>query len=341
MLLNAFRRLFSNSQNRKARRSSGLPRLELLSLEQRITPAAFTYTGSNLLTIDLNTTNEVLTLTSSGTGNYVFTSTSNFTGTNAAGLTGNGTTTLTITSALVLDDVVITDSVPGTDVSFGAHTGAYVDNFSITLNSVGVSVVTVANATAFTGAAGLNVAAARKIEITADLSTVTGNMVLDADNGVQQTGSFIGVNISGPGADVTTGGGNITIEGRGGNSNSSNHGVFVEKGAKVQAGNIGTVSVTGTGGASTTTSSTQNYGVWLVDANSIITSSGGNVTVTGTGGGAGASSNNRGVFVGSGGEINAGGTGTVSVTGTGGLQVTPAIMAWLSAVAKLPPRGVM
>ena len=40
MLLNAFRRLFSNSPNRKARRASGLPRLELLSLEQRIVPAA-------------------------------------------------------------------------------------------------------------------------------------------------------------------------------------------------------------------------------------------------------------------------------------------------------------
>jgi len=42
MLLNAFRRLFSNSPNRKARRSSGSPRLELLSLESRIVPATFT-----------------------------------------------------------------------------------------------------------------------------------------------------------------------------------------------------------------------------------------------------------------------------------------------------------
>jgi VCBS repeat-containing protein len=39
MLLNAFRRLFSNSQNRKARRASGFHKLEILTLEERITPA--------------------------------------------------------------------------------------------------------------------------------------------------------------------------------------------------------------------------------------------------------------------------------------------------------------
>jgi hypothetical protein len=39
MILNAFRKLFSNSQNRKSRRSSCSPRLELLGLEQRIVPS--------------------------------------------------------------------------------------------------------------------------------------------------------------------------------------------------------------------------------------------------------------------------------------------------------------
>ena len=38
-VLNAFRKLFSNSQNRKARRASGLPRLELFRFEDRIVPA--------------------------------------------------------------------------------------------------------------------------------------------------------------------------------------------------------------------------------------------------------------------------------------------------------------
>ena len=320
-MLNSFRSLFSNSRNRKTRRVSGLPRPELLRFEDRITPAAFVYNGvSGALTIDLNNTDEVLTLTSSGGGNYVFTSTSNFTGTNTTGLTGNGTKTLTITSALTLTDVVITDSVgvAGTDVGFGANTGAYVDNFSITLDVAGASVVTVANPTAFSGAAGLNVAAARNIVINANLSTVTGNIVLDADNGVQQTGGFVGVDISNNfGSEVTTSGGNITIEGRGGDTGSNRYGVYLFFGAKVQAGGTGTVSVTGTGGASSGAS-----GGVLVDGSglgSIITSSGGSVTVIGTGGGTGATSgNNYGLQVFNSGVISAGGTGTVSVTGTGG-----------------------
>ena len=45
MLLNAFRRLFSNSQNRKARRASSRP--QLLQLESRIVPATFTVLNTN------------------------------------------------------------------------------------------------------------------------------------------------------------------------------------------------------------------------------------------------------------------------------------------------------
>ena len=328
-MINAFRRLFSNSHNRKARMASGTPRLELLRFEDRINPAAFTYSGT-VLTIDLNTTNEVLTLTSQGNGDYVFTSTSNFTGTDTTGLTGNGTRTLTITSALVLNDVAITDSFAGTDVKFGANSGAYVDNFSITLNAVGESVVTVANATAFTGAAGLNVAAARNIVISANLSTTTGNIVLDADNGVQQTGNFSGVDIYALGTvvEVTTGGGNITIEGRGGDTGGSQIGVWVF-GAKVQAGGTGTVSVTGTGGAS---SGGSNDGVLVDLPGSIITSSGGSVTVIGTGGGIGASTSNHGLKVDQG-RISSGGTGTVSVTGTGGTgNTSPGIILTVATI---------
>jgi len=47
MILNAFRKLFSNSQNRKSRRSSCLPRLELLGLEQRIVPSTITVTTTS------------------------------------------------------------------------------------------------------------------------------------------------------------------------------------------------------------------------------------------------------------------------------------------------------
>jgi hypothetical protein len=46
MIINACRRLFSNAQNRKARRASFLPRLELLYLEERITPTTYTVTNT-------------------------------------------------------------------------------------------------------------------------------------------------------------------------------------------------------------------------------------------------------------------------------------------------------
>ena len=60
MLLNAFRRFFNLSPNRKARRASGSPRLELLSLEQRITPATFSTDAAGLITVQLDA-NEALT----------------------------------------------------------------------------------------------------------------------------------------------------------------------------------------------------------------------------------------------------------------------------------------
>jgi hypothetical protein len=77
MFLNVFRKLFSNSQNRKARRTSGSPRLQLLSLEDRITPTTFTVntnadsgTGSLRAAIDLaNATagNDIINFSITGT----------------------------------------------------------------------------------------------------------------------------------------------------------------------------------------------------------------------------------------------------------------------------------
>ncbi|MEI7855798.1 MAG: hypothetical protein WCJ06_18985, partial [Planctomycetota bacterium] len=75
MLLNAFRRLFSNAQNRKARRASGLPRPELLQFEDRITPTTFSVINNadsgvgslRQAIIDANTTpgNDIINFSSS------------------------------------------------------------------------------------------------------------------------------------------------------------------------------------------------------------------------------------------------------------------------------------
>ena len=135
MFLNAFKNLFTSKNTNKLSKKGIHRRLELLGLEQRINPAAFTYDSvAESLSIDLDNASEAITLTSSGGGNYAFTSTSTFTGTNTTGLSRNNTKTLTITSALTLVDIFVTDSATGTSVAFGTSTGSYVDNLDITLD---------------------------------------------------------------------------------------------------------------------------------------------------------------------------------------------------------------
>ena len=193
MLLNAFRKFFNLSPNRKARRASALPRLELLSLEQRLVPATFTYTGTNLLTIDLNNVNEAITLTSSGGGNYIFTSTSNFSGSDETGLSGNGTTALTITNALALTDVAITDSMNGVKAFFGTSSGTYVDAFSITLNNTPGAII-VSQPTSFSSAAALTVNTSGSVSVAAGLSAGTGAISLTGTIGIT-----LGANITSSG----------------------------------------------------------------------------------------------------------------------------------------------
>ena len=69
MLLNAFRRLFSNSQNRKARRA--YPRPQLLQLEGRIVPANFQVTSlaDTVASDSVITLREAITLANTTAGN--------------------------------------------------------------------------------------------------------------------------------------------------------------------------------------------------------------------------------------------------------------------------------
>jgi Ca2+-binding RTX toxin-like protein len=117
---------------------------------------------------------------------------------------------------------------------------------------------------------------------------------------------------------VTAGGsGTVTVLGTGGaTSGSFNYGVLVGgNGSRITSGG-GSVSVTGTGTSNSTGSGGSNYGVTIQDAGRITAGGTGTVTVTGTGG-ATTGDQNYGVWVlGSGSTITSGG-GSVSVTGTG------------------------
>ncbi|HUG92501.1 MAG TPA: hypothetical protein VML55_16805, partial [Planctomycetaceae bacterium] len=146
------------------------------------------------------------------------------------------------------------------------------------------------------------------------VTTLNGGITLSANQQATPTaGSFVGIDVIG-GTIQTTGTGQISLRGRGGNSGNFQEGILLRSGGQVIGGS-GTVTVEGQGGAST---GFLNIGVQLTGLGSQITSNGGTVMVTGNGGGSGSSDGNHGVFLQNQGQIAAGGAGTVSVMGVAG-----------------------
>lgn len=313
---------------RPLRRTRSL-RLALEALEERRILAAFSYdAATKALAITLDADGE-MGVTSSGSGNYVFSlvATDTFKGTDVTGLTGNGTKTLAVTNALDLEQVKITNLVNDTAVNFGTSTGSYVDNFDVLLTRPAgdaVPLVKVSGATAFDGAATFNATASKIEVIGATLSSGTGAITLDADSGAQIPGQFTGLVVNA--ATISTAGGSISLSGRGGdNAAGSQRGVALVNNASVVAGDNGktwgAVSITGIGGASTGAS---NQGVFI-DRGSSVASTGGQVLLSGTGGGGSVSEN--GVLIlgrvttdNPDGNIN---IGPITITGTGGVTTGP------------------
>src|SRR5690348_5287278 len=95
---------------------SHTPRVE--HLEERLVPATYAEAGA-LLNLDLNVPNATLAVVSAGTS-YTLTLTGDvWSGTNSGNVTGNGTSTLTVTAAglAAFDTVNVTDSAAGTAVN--------------------------------------------------------------------------------------------------------------------------------------------------------------------------------------------------------------------------------
>jgi hypothetical protein len=140
-----------------------------------------------------------------------------------------------------------------------------------------------------------------------------------ATGGHDQGVVVYGASEAGVGATITSRGGDVTIDGKGGGTGDVgfNRGVAVWRGGRVTAGEMGDVTVTGVGGND---NGPFNLGVSVAasEADARITSSGGDVLIRGTGQGGPSSSNNRGVEVLWGGVITAGGEGEVTVEGIGG-----------------------
>lgn len=171
---------------------------------------------------------------------------------------------------------------------------------------------------------GSNVASSRNVGIKVShggkvLAGAGGTVTLTGAGGLG-TAANDGISIENRFSLVSSGGGNVSIDGLGGGSGAgsgNNRGVNVLSGGTISSGTGGDVTVVGTGGVG----SIGNSGV-VVSLNDVasgtISSGGGNVSVTGVAGGSGTNQSSYGVYVFGGGEINAGGNGSITVDGTGG-----------------------
>ncbi|MBX7208624.1 MAG: tail fiber protein [Verrucomicrobiaceae bacterium] len=149
------------------------------------------------------------------------------------------------------------------------------------------------------------------------LTTVDGDLVLEANQqAVRTPGSFYGVYLQDNAQVKTTGTGQATVKGRGGDTGGA-HGVLLSSGTAIQGGTTGTLTIVGEGsgtspanvssGVVTFTNTTTGMSITTLGANIVITGTAGNATGLGS----------AGVFN-DGCLISAGGSGTVQVTGNGG-----------------------
>ena len=277
------------SRRTAPRRADGRTVLGGERLEGRAVLATFAYDAlAEVVSVGL-ADGETLTSSSQGGGNYVLSlgGGATFSGDDiAARLVGNGLPTLTIDGDLPLVRVAMNGIGTDANVGFVASTGVYVDDFTIALGTAAGD-VTISSPTTFNGTAGLAVTAARSIAVLANLASGTGDILLDADDGIQHGGTFSGVVIEA--ASVTTAGGDIVIAGRGGDGEGFfglQIGVSIVSAGLVRAGDNGathgTVTIDGIGGDASG-DGPFSHGIY-VDATSAVRSTGGFLALTGTGG---------------------------------------------------------
>ena len=322
-------------------------------LERRTLLTGFSEAGT-VLTIDI-LAGETVSIVSAGTS-YSLTSSSTWSGTNSANVTGNGTSTLTVTTAglAAFNSVSIGDSGANASVNFNnSGANSYSDSISVDLNEPAAGTITFNGATSFVSANSLVANSARHIQVNpaASISVVDGGMSLSAntagtlaagtrgitvDNATLTTSGIGNISLTGHGgnqagtnahygveiinssivqttsATLLANQGKITIDGTGGSGAGFNHGVLVAFSARVRSTGNGAVNVIGQGGAGT---GEVNSGV-VVSAGVIEATTSGSVTVNGTGGS--GTEFNVGVFIDGAGALIATSTGATDITGQGG-----------------------
>jgi fibronectin-binding autotransporter adhesin len=310
-MISLFSKIFSSRKSKSKRQPANAfsfpNQLSLQKLEDRITPAIGSLVGTTL-TIDYTatgTTAETVSATNDGT---------NIT------LTGDITGTTSFTTSNITK-ISITNSGTSTNQTFNLD-GSAGYNLQNGLNSAGVDVVNINKSVdSSTGVnANITISDAIKITVIDDISSGSGNITLDADNGTSQPGSFNGVFIDGPGVDITTTTGNIQIDGRGSTGTAGSFsGILLNQFNSIKSTSSGNISLTGFGGATTNSGSFgPNIGL---DIRGLVQGNGGTITLNGTGG-TGVVDSYYGVAVFTGSQILNSGSGTISLTGTGGNNTT-------------------
>lgn len=238
------------------------------------------------------------------------------------------TDSLTLTGTLNAgtSSVTLQPFNPGSQVALGGADGAGtlgVDNAEInnvtanTLtvgrNDIAIGSVNVTAAVAVPASvATFSVVTARDIVVNNPLSTVNSHISLSANQQAAPTaGNFTGISVFNKVS--STGAGNITFNGRGGNDAGTglHIGVLVQLAGSVATG-TGNITIAGQGGSG----NQNNYGVDVEGGGSVTTADGA-IKLTGKGG-AGSGLFQQGVQVLNGGTVSATGKGTIEFDGTGG-----------------------
>ena len=157
----------------------------------------------------------------------------------------------------------------------------------------------------------MNLSAARNIDLNAgsSITTVDGNITLNANTSGTTTGNFVGIDLDN--AVISTTGGAISLTGEGGDTGIDNVGVRIQGGSDVTSTGTGTITLDGTGGNGTN----NNIGVVVLGSGTTVTSIDGNIQVTGEGNG---TLTNQGVNIGIDATVESTGAAAISIMGTGG-----------------------
>ena len=253
------------------------------------------------------------TLTISGSANYALSSGLNVTGAERVNLLQAISTSAADLTVVANKQIYATNSLSATDgnILLKANEQGTATGLFIGVDLIGTSVTTTGNGNVTLFGRGgddpANINAG--IRITAQSQVSGKNTTVTGIGGTSTGYGNFGVYVVDAGSEISSTGGNVSVDGAGGGTGASTHnfGVRVVFGGKITAGGAGTVTINATGG-NAAGSGSNNSGLQVSDGGAEITSSGGSVSINATG-----TSNSSAVDVGTDGSIGTGTNAALSI----------------------------